>query len=151
MIEPLEELFFSSSLSLTRPIDLIIYDIFVPMIPEIAHRRQISVHAFVPNSLTAIRRFIDISIGVNIKSIINEKLAKEMIKSLWLVDGIICNSIYELDKQVLDELHQKLFLQPNIPIRFIAPLMAQANESVDVSFLYSEIISNLFSCVRWIL
>ena len=101
MYAPLQELFFaSSSTPSTRPIDLIIYDMFVP----IARRRQIPIHAFVPNSLTAIQRLIDISIGVNNKSIISRTFAKKLVQSLSLIDGIICNSIYEFDKQALDEL-----------------------------------------------
>jgi hypothetical protein len=68
-------------------------------------------------------------------SIVNQKFAHDVIESLSLANGLICNSIHELDKHKLDELHQKSLLESYLPNRFVAPLMSQLIKNQDVSYL----------------
>lgn len=124
MAEPLKEFFSSSSI----PIDLVIFDPFVYITAKFARHRQIPVHAFITSNLLSIPRFVDISIGKDESPVITRTFAQQIVESLSLSDGIICNSIYELDKTILNHMHNNSLLNSSVPIRFVAPIISQSTE-----------------------
>ena len=124
MAEPLKEFFSSSSI----PIDLVIFDPFVYITAKFARQRQIPVHAFITSNLLSIPRFVDISIGKDESPVITRTFAQQIVESLSLSDGIICNSIYELDKTILNHMHNNSLLNSSVPIRFVAPIISQSTE-----------------------
>jgi hypothetical protein len=141
MREPLLQLLFpapitsfssnsSSSLLLatrpiSRPIDLIISDLFVlPPVWE-GYRRNIMTYLFVPNSLMAFMRYINISMDKIESGGLGLNFDRQMHETISLAKGLICNSILELDGQVLNELRRQSLPGSNIPILFVAPLMSE--------------------------
>ncbi|CAF2989490.1 unnamed protein product [Rotaria sp. Silwood2] len=48
-----------------------------------------------------------------------------MHETIPLAKGLICNSILELDEQILNELRRQSVPGSNIPILFVAPLMSE--------------------------
>jgi len=148
MNEPLQKLFLSSSnqsvsfssstgllstRSIEHPIDLIISDILIHTSIQYTHQKHIPVYFFVPNSLMFIMRYINISMGNVENSIVTQNFAHQVIEALSSAKGLICNSIYQFDKQVLDELRHKSFPGSDLSIRFVAPLMSQLDEHENVS------------------
>lgn len=136
MAEPLREFFFLPSSStpvltnrfVKHPIDLVIFDPFVPITVKLAHQQQIPAHAFITTNLLHIQRSIDLSTGKAESTVITPKFAQQMVESLSLSDGVICNSVYELDKTILNDIYQKSLLNTSIPVRFVAPIISQSNE-----------------------
>jgi hypothetical protein len=137
MREPLQKLLFpapttsfsSPSLPMirpiSRPIDLIITDLFV--LPPVwdAHEKNIMTYLFMPNSLMTFTRYINISRAKIENSGLGLDFDRQMHKTIPLVKGLICNSIVELDEQILHELRRQSVPGANISVLFVAPLISE--------------------------
>lgn len=70
-------------------------------------------------------RYINISVEKIESGELGLDFDRRMHNTIRLANGLICNSIYELDKQVLKELRQRSVPGSNSPILFVAPLMSE--------------------------
>lgn len=110
---------------ITHPIDLIITDLFVlPPIWE-AHKRSIKTYLFIPNNLMSFMRYINISMDKIKNGKLESNFDRQINATISLAEGLICNSILELDEPVLNELRQKSLPGSNMPVLFVAPLMSE--------------------------
>jgi hypothetical protein len=162
MREPISQLLTSQSAAtngsssllfthpITRPINLIVSDIFntVPII--IAHQRRIAVHSFMINSVDDLFRYIKISKGIIEKTFLTPDLVQQILDGLSLVNGLISYSIEQLDRQLLDQLHSELPALSNLTVRFVAPLMSETFEKEKEEKVRGKIrlyYSDKFLCV----
>lgn len=109
---------------ITRAIDLIITDLFVlPPVWE-AHKRNIPTYLFVPNNLMSFIRYINITMEKIKTGKLESNFDQQINQTISLAKGLVCNSIFELDEQVLKELRQKGLPGSSVPVLFVAPLMS---------------------------
>lgn len=139
MREPLLKLLFhesktsfsSTSLLATsaieRRIDLLISDIFV--LPPVwgAYKRQITTYLFVPNNLMAFMRYIQVSMDWIKRGGSELNFDRQMHKAIFLTKGLICNSVFEFDRQSLSDLRTQSIPGSNASILFVAPLILDSH------------------------
>jgi hypothetical protein len=160
MREPLLQLLFpkpvtsfssASAFLIRHPIDLIISDLFVlPVIREV-YERNIMTYIFVPNSLMAFMHYINMSMNKIESDDLGFDFDRQMHAAIPLAKGLICNSILELDEEVLNKLRRQSVPGSNIPILFVAPLMSEDLgqklhvRSSPVIYLFSSFILYIYS------
>lgn len=114
-----------STRSIRHPIDMIISDLFVFTPVLEAFKRNIASYLFLPSSLMAFTRYINMSTERIKGNELGLDFDRQMHKTIPLTKGLICNSAVELDKQALDELRQQLGPIAKTPILFVTPLMSE--------------------------
>lgn len=117
--------FIPATRRISRPIDMIITDLFVlPPIWE-AYERNIRSYLFMPNSLMTFMRYINTSRDQVENGGLAVDFDRQMHKTIPLAKGLICNSFLELDKEVLNEFRQQPVPGSNISVLFVAPLISK--------------------------
>ncbi|CAF1659083.1 unnamed protein product, partial [Adineta ricciae] len=132
MRKPLLRVLFSTSSSsvstssISRPINLIISDLFIlPPIWE-GYKRNIVTYLFVPNNLKAYLAYMDASVERVNSNEAGLDFDRFLHKTISLAKGLICNSMRDLDKKFLKELrHQTTVPGSDKPVHFVAPLMSE--------------------------
>lgn len=132
MHEPLLRLLFPTAnrspvpatRAIARPIDLIITDLFIlPPVWE-AHKRNILTYLFIPNNLMSFMRYINITMEKIKAGKLESNFNQQINETISLARGLICNSVFELDEQILNELRRKALPGSSLPVSFVAPLMS---------------------------
>ena len=119
-------LLFSRPLS--RPVSLIIYDLFSPVPTRMTRENGIPTHLFLPSSLSVFFLLIRVSEGNTYFTNLKPRMAQQILDALSLADGIISNSVDRLEKQIRDKLHLRMANLLNRSVRFVAPLIPAVYE-----------------------
>ena len=143
MRKPLLRVLFSTSSpaastnSISRPINLIISDLFIlPPIWE-GHKRNIVTYLFVPNNLKAYLAYMDASVERVNSNEAGLDCDRLLHKTISLTKGLICNSMRDLDKKLLKELRRQTAVPgSDKPVHFVAPLISEDfNQKQNVSLI----------------
>ena len=105
----------------------------VHMSIQYAQQRGIPAHIFVPHDFTFLMRYTNISMGNLENTIVGQSFAQKVMDTIPLANGLIFNSIHQLNSQLLKEFRQQSLPIANMTIRFVAPLMSEINERPKVS------------------
>lgn len=126
MHQPLLQLLFPApTRSISRPIDVIITDLFVlPPVWE-GYQRNIMTYLFIPGNLMAFIRYINITLDKIKSGKLPVNFDRHINETISFVRGLIFNSILEFDEQILNELRRQSLPGSNMPILFVAPLMPE--------------------------
>ncbi|CAF1538270.1 unnamed protein product, partial [Adineta steineri] len=139
MCEPFTQLFStissipspSSPLLFTRPVNrpvhMVISDIFNPLPIRIAHQRLIHTQVFMPCNFENLSRYIKISTGELVVPM-SQQFVQNFLEAFTFADGIICNSIAQLEEHALDRYRQQLVIRSNLLVRFVGPLFSEKDE-----------------------
>jgi len=106
---------------------MIITDLFVlPPVWE-SHKRNISNYIFIPNSLLSFIRYINITLDkINNGQLVSD-FDSYINQTVSLANGLIFNSIFELDQRILEVFRQQTSLPGSqMPILFVAPLISDS-------------------------
>ncbi|UJR11563.1 hypothetical protein I4U23_015743 [Adineta vaga] len=129
--------------SITRPINLIISDLFILTPVWEGYKRNIITYFFVPNNLKAYMTYISVSVERIKTNEVGLDFDRLLHKTISLSNGLICNSMRELDKQSLKELRQQTVPGSDKPILFVAPLMSE-------DFHQKQHISDVDTIKQWL-
>ncbi|CAF1300067.1 unnamed protein product [Adineta ricciae] len=109
---------------ITRPVHMIISDIFNPVPLRIAHERHIRTQIFMPCNFENLSRYIKIFLG-ELVAPMSQLFVANFLEAFTFADGIICNSIAQLEKHAVDRYRQQSAIRSDLPVRFVAPLFPE--------------------------
>ena len=109
---------------ITRPVHMIISDIFNPVPLRIAHERQIRTQIFMPCNFENLSRYIKIFLGELVVPM-SQLFVANFLEAFNFADGIICNSIAQLENHAVDRYRQQSVIRSDLPVRFVAPLFPE--------------------------
>jgi hypothetical protein len=103
---------------------MIVSDLFNVLPINLAYQRGIPNHIYISSSLGGLWIIIGISKGEISATLLKAHIAQQFIDSLSLAEGLILNSIGQLEEEFIDKFRSQMTTLSNLPIRFVAPLMS---------------------------
>lgn len=161
MSEPITQLFSSMSMKLnessfsspqllynrpfTRPISMIVTDMFNPVPINTLEEHRIPIHLFMTNSLSTLLLLYRVAKGEIPSQYLTPKMVQQFFKASNFADGLISNSVRQLEESYINQLHSQIPSLSNKPLRFVAPLIPVTIERTKGENVCTRIFEHYFT------